>query len=110
MTSTLHCPQNFSQHCAFSSFVYISQAPIDCGTCRWLTKRLSGFTHLICSMEASGCWVGRQCGSPRCRKKTGFMAKKGAAWLVTQLPRLCKADVLKRELHLSLTFGASNNI
>ena len=61
--------------------------------CRWLTKRLQGFTHLICNATFDG--------DPSERYST----TEAAQWLVAQLPELCRASMARFELHLILASG-----
>ncbi len=63
--------------------------------CRWLTKRIPGFTELICNATSAH----PPDNSHLCDTKSA------ATWLVAQLPKLCSASTSTFKLHLVLETG-----
>ncbi len=71
------------------------------GTCRWLSKRLPGFTQLICNTKHY--W------QPSCYQSPEELARAtdAAAWLLTQLPVFRIDCMTGSKLHVAISLGAT---
>ncbi len=71
--------------------------------CRWLTRRLPGFIHVVCN-AAYAHWADYTHQSAICDTTSA------ALWLVAHLPKLCRANTSNFELHLTLDSGKATTI
>ena len=83
-------------------------------TCRWLFKRLPGFTSLICDTECcSRYYLLLDPIWPRSVEDIDdifdhdkrSIAREATTWLMTQLPFLTKRNASKMGLHMAITSG-----
>ena len=73
--------------------------------CRWLIRRLPGFTHLVCDATYANDY-----GDYDDSLGTLCDAKSAAIWIVAQLPKLCSGSTSTFKLHLKLDSGMTPHI